>query len=208
VSGVRVLEIFTHGATESSPLVIALHGRGGSPENLARVFADYPGTLQIALPQAPIPIGSGSEWFDAPIEGADDRLTHALDAAEQQLWPVLGTIAGGRRMIVTGFSQGGFMTYVLASRHPDAIVSAFPVSGAAPRGLFPHDHAKSAPLYALHGTDDPVVPIQDDRATIAAFKTEGAIADLHEFPNTRHEMPPPLRADLLAHVRAAAESVR
>jgi phospholipase/carboxylesterase len=207
LSGTRVLEIFLHGATESSPLVVGLHGRGGTPENFAQALYDYPGPIELALPQAPLPVGGGSAWFGAPTQGDDDRLTKALDAADQRLWPVITAVAQGRKVILTGFSQGGFMTYVLAARHPDVVAYAFPISGACPRGLFPHDHAKTAPIYALHGIEDDVVPIDDDRATIAAFKDDGAVAELHEFPGTRHQMPPPLRADLLAHIQTVAATL-
>jgi phospholipase/carboxylesterase len=207
LSGTRILEIFLHGATESSPLVIGLHGRGGTPENFAQSLYDYPGAIEIALPQAPLPVGGGSAWFGAPTSGDDDRLTKALDAADQRLWPVITALAQGRKVIVTGFSQGGFLTYVLAARHPDVVAYAFPISGASPHGLYPRDHAKTAPVYALHGIEDDVVPIDDDRATIAAFREDGAVAELHEFPGTRHQMPPPLRADLLAHIQTAASAL-
>jgi phospholipase/carboxylesterase len=110
-------------------------------------------------------------------------------------------------VIVTGFSQGAFMTFVLAARHPDAIAYAFPMSGGVPPALFPRDHAKTAPVFALHGTADETVAVTFDRATVDAFKADGAVVELREFPGAGHEMSPAMRRELIARVQAVAETL-
>jgi predicted esterase len=207
IAGTRVLEIFMHGATESSPLVIGLHGRGGSPDRFARVLADYPGPIELALPEGFLSVNHGSAWFDTAVDAPDGELARALDTAEVRLWPIIDTIAHGRRVIVTGFSQGAFMTFVLAARHPGAIAYAFPMSGGAPDALFPRNNVKTAPVFAFHGSADDTVPIAFDRATIEAFKADGAVAELREFPGTKHEMSEPIRAELMARISAVADTL-
>src|SRR6266496_2192553 len=66
VDGVRFAEIFTHGADEAAPLVVGLHGRGGSPERMADLWDDYPGKAQIALAQGALGYRGGWAWFDWP----------------------------------------------------------------------------------------------------------------------------------------------
>jgi phospholipase/carboxylesterase len=197
--GIRFLEIFAHGADESSPLVVAIHGRGGSPERFARVWQGFPEKAEIALPQGFARTGDGWTWFE--LRGySEDVIAAALASADDKLWPAIVELAAGRKIIVTGFSQGGILAYVLAARHADAIAYAFPVAGGAPDKLIP---ARGAPIYALHGTDDDVVPVTWARSAIAAFRRQGGTAELRAFPGIGHTVTPEIREDLWAHVRAA-----
>jgi phospholipase/carboxylesterase len=206
IDQVHVVKEFLRGGTEESPLVIGLHGRGGTPRNFARIFADYGGTIELVLVQGFYPVGDGFQWVGAGPSSSDEEFAKALSASEDRLWPVLEKLAHGRKMIVTGFSQGAFMTYVLATRHAGAIAYAFPISGLEPPLLFPHDHAATAPVHALHGTDDGRVSIDDDRATIDAFMKNGSVADLREFPSTAHIVSTAMQEDLREHIgRVVAE---
>ena len=72
----------------------------------------------------------------------------------------------------------------------------------------PRDHARAAPVYALHGAADQTIAIAYARATIAAFKANGAIAELHEFPGAGHTLTAEMRNDLVAHVNAASATGR
>jgi phospholipase/carboxylesterase len=117
-------------------------------------------------------------------------------------------LAHGRKVIVTGFSQGAMLAYALAARHPDEIAYAFPISGGAPHRLFPHNPARTAPVYALHGTDDRVIPIYFARATVAAFRDSGGKAELREFAGTGHTITPAMHADLVAHIVSALDAMR
>ena len=200
----RVVRMFLHGASEASPLVVGLHGRGGSPENFSRAFAAYPGTIELALVQGFFREGPGFRWVDVGESADEDDLGKALAASEVRLWPILEKIARGRPIILVGFSQGAFMTYALATKHPDAIAYAFPMGGGEPAMLRPHDHTSTAPVHALHGTDDRRVAVAWDRATVDAFQKNGSVADLREFPGTGHVISPDMRDDLFAHVQAVA----
>jgi phospholipase/carboxylesterase len=203
VRGIRFVEVFRHGATEASPLVVAIHGRGGSPEDIGGLLAGVPDAIEVALPQAPTPYRGGWSWFDWPTPMDEQRLADGVSAAETALWPAIAEVAHGRRIMVTGFSQGGVLSFVVAARHAADVAYAFPISGGAPRSLWPHEHQPSAPVYALHGTDDPVVPLMFARATVAAFRANGGVAELREFAGVHHEVTPEMRADVLAHVEDA-----
>jgi hypothetical protein len=50
-----------------------------------------------------------------------------------------------------------------------------------------------------------VIDIAIARSTVAAFKEQGATAELHEFAGVDHDMPPALREDLLSHIRAVVD---
>jgi len=79
-----------------------------------------------------------------------------------------------KRVHVTGFSQGGMMTFRLVCKHADLIASAAPAAGSAcfRNGQLP---SREVPLLYLHGTRDALVPFQLDAvpqrdAIVAAWK--------------------------------------
>ncbi|MET0595280.1 MAG: hypothetical protein ABW133_21450, partial [Polyangiaceae bacterium] len=147
--GVRFLVNFRGGADERSPLVIAIHGRGDTPDHFARLFQDFNARAELAWPQAPERYSDGFSWFPGSRGMTETELAASMDAAEKRLWPAIAELARGRRVFVTGFSQGGMLSYVLAARHPIEIAYAFPIAGGAPRALLPHGRAPAAPIYAL-----------------------------------------------------------
>jgi phospholipase/carboxylesterase len=203
---VRFLVNFRGGADEAAPLVVGIHGRGSTPENFARIFRDFSERVQIAMPQAFMRYGDGFSWFQLTRNQSDAEFAAALDGAEQKLWTAIREVARGRRIFVTGFSQGGMLSYVLAARHPGEIAYAFPISGGAPRALLPRARAATAPVYALHGASDELIEVGFARSTVAAFKEEGATAELREFAGVGHNVTPAMREDLLSRLRAAIGS--
>jgi phospholipase/carboxylesterase len=201
--GVDVIELFPRDALEASPLVIAIHGRGDRPENWVDSWRTFPAPVRIVLPRASHAFGDGWSWFDLRDGMTDAELGAAVGEAEARLWTGLAKLAGGRRMLVTGFSQGGILSFAIAARHPDAVAKAFPVSGSCPGPLLPRNKARAAPLVAFHGTADPVIAFKWGRGAVDAFKEQGDDATLHEYPGVGHTITPAMRADLWAEIQRA-----
>jgi phospholipase/carboxylesterase len=200
--GVEIVELFPHDADESSPLVVAIHGRGGEPESFGSIFEGFGGRAQIALPRGFDRHGNGWSWFEFRDEMTDDDFGAELGRSEARLWRGIAALAKGRRPIVTGFSQGGFLSFAMASRHPDEILRALPAGASCPGPLLPKNHARTAPVVAFHGTADDVVQIKWGRAAVNAFKDQGADAVLREYP-VGHSLAGAMRADLLAEIEKA-----
>jgi phospholipase/carboxylesterase len=205
--GVEFLTYFERSARTSSPLIVALHGRGETPPDFAPVWRDFPAKVEIALPRAPLRYADGLQWFDWPPGMTDDALAEAVSAAEAKLWPAIAAVARGRKIILAGFSQGAVVAYAMALRHPDEIACAFPIAGRLPAKLLPHGHVRAAPVYALHGTDDPAISVEAARDVIAALAAAGTPAELHEFAGTGHTISPAMRDDLITQVRAVAANL-
>lgn len=190
-----MIELFPRDADERSPLVVLVHGLGDRPAHWIDGLKDFPAKAQLVLPRAFTPHGGGFSWFRFEDGMTDEQFGAAVGAAEAKLWPALLEVAAGRRMIVSGFSQGGILSYAMASRHPDVVHRAVPVAGACPGPLLPKNKAKAAPLVALHGTADKVLEIKWDRETVAAFQAEGNEATLKEYEGVGHTITPQMRAD-------------
>jgi phospholipase/carboxylesterase len=206
--GVDFIELFPQDADESAPLVVAVHGMGDKPDAWIDTWKTFPAKVQIALPRAFTRYGDGYSWFDLHDGMTDDELGAAVGAAEEKLWKGIAKLAGARRPIVTGFSQGGILSFTMAARHPDAIASAFPVSGSCPGPLLPKNHARAAPLVALHGTADNVLAYQWGSGAVNAFKEQGNDATLRSYAGVGHTITPEMRADLWSEIQKALPLTR
>jgi phospholipase/carboxylesterase len=158
-TGVRFVELLTGGANagEPLPLVIAIHGRGGSPQNMAHLFDAYKDRARVILPYGFEPLGDGfnwlTRWFDEPAFADDtrqaaDRLA-AMIAELVHRHPIVG------KPIVTGFSQGGILSFTLAVLHPEIVRAAFPVGGFLAPPLYPDAWPKGVEMprvHAFHGS--------------------------------------------------------
>ena len=132
------------------PVVVDLHGYmvGATIETAATglgAFGDTHGFLTIT------PQGSGPAKFvtwDTALGSGDVKfLGDLLDHVEQTL------CVDQRRVFVTGYSQGAFMTSTLACVDARRIAAVAPVAGIRdPPGCRP---ARPVPVVAFHGTADP-----------------------------------------------------
>jgi phospholipase/carboxylesterase len=194
--GVEVIELFTRGADASAPLVVAMHGLGDRPEAWVSTWRAFPARAHIALPRAFDPAGDGYSWFPIRVGDLNDpALASAVGAAEERLWRGLASLAGGRRPIVTGFSQGGILAFVLAARRATRITHALPVAGFCPDALLPTGDAP-ARVTAFHGTEDAVIGVSSARRSVAAFRARGGAATLREFPGVVHAITEGMRGEL------------
>lgn len=201
--GVDFIELFPGEADESAPLVVAVHGMGDKPDNWIETWKAFPARAQIVLPRAFTKYGDGFSWFDLRDGMSDAELGAEVGTAEEKLWKGIAKLAGTRRLIVTGFSQGGILSFAMAARHVDKIAYAFPVSGSCPGPLLPKDKAKAAPLIAFHGTNDNVLAFKWGQGAVNAFKEQGNDATLKPYPGVGHSLSPEMRADLWAEITKA-----
>jgi phospholipase/carboxylesterase len=206
-AGVRYLERLTGGARkgERLPLVVAVHGFGDRPEAFVDLFADLGAKARLIVPFGLEPYGEGFSWF--PIGALDDppRLAEGTGRAADRLAAMIEAVVKARptagKPIVTGFSQGGMLSYTLAVRHPEVVGAAFPVGGLIALPLVPASWptvAERPSILAFHGDADRRVPVARDRETVARLAAIGFDAKLREHPGVGHAIPPPMRAELLA----------
>lgn len=189
------------------PTIVALHGWGASAHDLLGLAPVLLGGEALVLcPQGPVafqvgPGMVGHGWF--PIEAGRlpdaaefakgaDALRAFLDAAVAA-YPV-----DRRKLVVLGFSQGGVMAYDLALRDPARFVGLVALSSWLPDPL-----ARSAagapgldalPTLVVHGTRDPMLPIERGRASRDALLALGVPTTYREYDMEHEIRPEALRA--------------
>lgn len=185
------------------PLVVALHGEGGSPERWTDGFARFPGDATIALPRGFEPHEGGFRWFPWSADLASPKLAADVGAAEARLWAGIAELADRRRVLVTGFSEGGILSYAAVVKRGGAVAGAFPVSAACPPSLLPQTRTPLAPVIAYHGDADAVIPLAVARSTIRALVEIGGVARLREYARAGHGPSDAAHDDHAADVLAA-----
>lgn len=181
---------------DAYPIVVAIPGNGGAPEHWIDGWKNFPGRAQIALPRGFQKEGDGYAWFPWTANMKDEKLAAAVAAAEERLWKGIADLAGRRRVVVAGYSQGAVLCFAMAARHPDVLLGSFPVAGACPEALLPKGGARSAPIVAFHGAKDDEFPIALARAAVDGFKQQGGAAELREYAGVGHSPSDKLHADL------------
>lgn len=146
------------------PLLLVLHGGGGSAGNMEWLtangfdrIADRDGLLVV------YPEGIGNSWNDgrsdlraeATRRGIDDvAFLRALPAALAERFPVDLT-----RVYATGISNGGMMSFRLACDAADIFAAVAPVTANLAAELAPAcAPARPIPIAIVNGTEDPLVP--------------------------------------------------
>ena len=194
-----------------APVVVAIHGLGDVPENLLALVQRCGLPVRVVAPRAPNRHGQGFSWFDVRFDddGAQVRAEQIGDAADQvaQLLAALADrddVVG--KPIVTGFSQGGFLAFAVATRHPRSVAAAIPIAGGLPPELEPDRAPPGAPpIRALHGEADPVVPMVPTRDLVQRLDDRGWDATLQPFPLVAHQVPEAVHAALCTQLSAVVQ---
>jgi predicted esterase len=174
-------------AEKKWPLLVSLHGAGGSAENFIRVWADAaPKAGYILL----VPHGDASvpEWKDTQRTWSGISPKYILWAIEevQNRYEI-----DADRIYLHGFSAGGHMTFYTGLLNHDLFAAIVPVSGCIQQRMHKPGEIEKAihlPVRAVVGTKDmnhtPVVQSVDFLKK-QGFKT----VLLEEYPGLGHQYP-------------------
>ncbi len=201
----REVVLGTDDPSQPLPMVVAIHGLGDDPDNFRHVLDHFVEPVRVILPRG-IDAYEGGGWSWFPVRARDPDVT----ALAEGIGKAADHIATGLRElrttrptkglpIVTGFSQGGMLTFALAVGHPDVVGHAVAVGGWLPPPLIPGDKGKGTTypqIHALHGTTDVAVPLPPTQAAIEALQGAGFGVTLHTYEGVGHMIPPPMRRDL------------
>lgn len=196
--------------------IIVLHGLGADGNDFVPICEELElapvGAVRFVFPHAPVrpvTINGGYRmraWYD--ILGTDlvrredeaglresVQLVEALIAREK----ARGVPAG--RIVLAGFSQGCAMTLLTGLRHAERLAGLVGLSGYLPladsTAAERHAANQDTPVFLVHGSADPVIPIERARASRDALRALGQPVQWHEYP-MQHAVCPAEVADLNA----------
>ncbi len=195
-AGIYYLEVVIGAAAfdDALPMLVVLHGRGGSAQIPGGPFLGLTHPVRVIVPQAPDPLGAGYEWLPVYVgQGLVDRLSSTLFAQASRVASLVRSIAHDRgargRVIASGFSQGGLLTITLALYHDDVIGEAFPLACWLPPPLVP-TYRRTDLVYprlrSMHGTADTTIPLGPTEDVFRRLDGLGFDATLVPFEGVTH----------------------
>ena len=185
--GLSYLEVRPEQASENLPLVVALHGRGASAEDLAPLAGEVGAAYRWIFPNARLRLSfdgwEGYAWYDLEAPERDIPASRkAIEALLGDLWVRHGQ--GPTRTVLLGFSQGAVLAFDVGLRAAARFAGLVAMSGylaeiddiaAAARA------ARDQRLLVIHGLEDPILPIARGRAARHFLETAGLQPAYHEL---------------------------
>lgn len=167
---------FGMNADQKYPLLLFLHGSGerGTNPDLVKKHGPLKVADSLNLPF----IVLGPQCPDVPWWEVND-VKMLLDEIIETL-PV-----DTSRIYITGLSMGGFATWDMLMKYPDVFAAAIPVCGGGyPFRAHLVDHV---PIWAFHGAQDDVVPVEYSSRMVKALKENGADVKFTVYPDANHD---------------------
>lgn len=187
-------------SNEPMPLLIAFHYSGGSAEETFEHYDQVPGPVRILAPLGAYPKRAGRSYF--PVDYYQRTL-------EEQFRIARGTVAGltpfiqaaealyGSRPVVSGISQGGDISFLLAVYHPETVAAAFPLAAVIPEGLsVSPDRARTLGpcIVMMQGEADAIVDVSRTRDRVASLQADLPLS-LTTYPDVGHDISPRMKVD-------------
>jgi phospholipase/carboxylesterase len=168
--------------TVARPLIVALHGYGGTPAPLAELYRAAAVRLGaiLVVPRGQEAVGKGFGW--GIVEQAEYLVEQAIarTAAERPVGPV----------VLAGFSQGAGVALTIAVRHPERYAGVVAVAGFFEERLapLPERVAPGFPRFCfLNGERDEAAA--NNRHAALLLKRSGAAVRVRIYPGLGHEYP-------------------
>lgn len=187
--------------TKQYPLIVVLHGFGdrmSSYEGFAKLL--WPEGAIGLYPESPFPFSNdkqvGWTWVfrgdslstvseEKSRDASIDWILKTIELVKKE-YPVDPT-----RVFLTGFSQGGMLTYTIGLAHPELFAGLIPIGGfltVPVDSLHPlSPQARAVPMLILHGVNDDIVPFKSALEAEAKLKEAGMDIRLHRYP-ARHQI--------------------
>jgi len=179
----RVYVPKSYDGTRAFPLVVALHGLGGTEDSMFganyKVIpeAESRGYIVVA------PLGYRIDGFYG--RGGDKR----SQLSEKDVMHALALVRAAykiddRRIYLMGHSMGGIGTWTLGAKYPTIWASLAPISGVADPATV--KLMRNIPEVVVHGDADDTVPVGGSRAMVAEMKKLGVDVKYIEVPGGSH----------------------
>lgn len=163
------------------PLILFLHGAGERGDDLELVKIH--GIPKIVEQQKDFPFIAISPQCPADRWWVDPWLLEALNGLLDEI--VQNYRVDTNRIYLTGLSMGGFGTWALAIAHPERFAAIAPICGGGMPWMA--YRIKDVPVWAFHGAQDPVVPLQRTEEMVDALKRLNAPVKLTVYPDAGHD---------------------
>jgi phospholipase/carboxylesterase len=151
--------LFTPG---SGPVLLMLHGTGGSEKQIAPLGSMLDADAAVLAPRGQVSENGMLRWFRRHAEGvfdADSVIEEAAALARFVEWARVAYNLADRPIIAVGMSNGANIALATALLHPDTLDRVVAFSGMHPLPERPlTGNLTQVDVLLLNGSDDPMAP--------------------------------------------------
>lgn len=177
-----------HDKNKAAPLIVAFHGLGQNMDAATERWkkaADEVGAILLA-PQGTYDQGEGRISWGSNLRQIEDNVMSAIDEVMDD------HKVDADRVVLVGFSQGGWVAYGLALRSPDTFRGIIPVAGrfaSDSPGAFEDKAIKKLRVCILVGADDRDALVEGNKDAAERFQKAGAKVKLNVYDDVGHDFP-------------------
>ena len=183
----------------STPILILLHGYGSNEADLFELGKAIPSNWLVVAARGPLDVDNGGyQWYHMTRDnghhsGKKEDMDRSRDLVVKFISQLLKKYkTDPHQVYVSGFSQGGMMSYLIGLSHPESVAGIAPLSGMIVDVLKPElqlEKAKSSlRLFVGHGDADDRIPFADDQASVEYLQHSGLIPELHVYKGMTHQI--------------------
>lgn len=178
---VRVMKPIEFTANQKYPVIVSLHGAGGKGTNNRKQLKDWNRQLAETERRKKYPCYVVAPQADN-LWDADDL--NQLKALVKELPSV-----DMNRIYIMGHSMGGHGTYIFIQLDPDYFAAAAPSAGSGLKrteDFIDPEKIKDIPIWAFHGDQDGVCPIEKAKKVFNGMKRLGGNMKLTIWKGDNH----------------------
>ncbi|MEV6229938.1 alpha/beta hydrolase [Saccharopolyspora shandongensis] len=184
MSALSLRHRFVEGSPDE-PVLLLLHGTGGSPEDLVGLGREISPGAALLAPAGPVSENGMARWFRRLREGVfdhEDVVFRAGQLADFVLEAREEYQLGTRRVVAVGFSNGANIAAATALLRPDALTEVVAFAAMLPVPDPPMlDLAKTRVLLS-NGLRDPMAPLVSAKELVAKLEERSAEVVTHQHP--------------------------
>ena len=181
-------------SVKNAPVIFMLHGYGSDENDLFSFAGELPDQYTVISAKAPYALpGMGNAWYSIDFEAPQGKFSNTEEGIRSRDL-VLSFIdecidayqLDKGKVNLLGFSQGGIISYALAMSFPERFDQVIALSAYVDESLFTddqpdrsHQHLR---IFATHGTQDPVIPVEWARKNKPFLSRYTNNIDYSEYP--------------------------
>lgn len=180
---------------EPLPLLVCLHGQGQSGLLMREQLGNrLDGPRHLLHPDGPLPVEvhedggrrEGHAWY--VYTGDQERFLASARHAEDYLLSLIDELVAtrpidARRVILLGYSQGGYLAGIMALRHPERFAGLVTINSRIKSELYGFRGRDACPpVLAIHGKKDRFIPIGAAQDSLGDLEKHGVEVTFRELP--------------------------
>ncbi|MGW5719459.1 alpha/beta hydrolase [Amycolatopsis sp. NPDC003865] len=183
-----------------APLLLLLHGTGGSPDDLLGLARELSPDSAVLAPAGPVSEHGAARWFRRLAEGVfdhEDVVKRANELADFVVEAREKYGLGDRRLVAVGFSNGANIAAAVTLLRPEVVREAALFAAMSPVPEPPSHDLSATRVFLANGERDPMAPLASTEELIRLLRERGADVVTQRHPGG-HQI-------TLEGVRAAAK---